>query len=251
MGTKFTYEQVYNQFEGEGCELLETEYINAHTKMRYKCKCGNESIIKFYKFKQNQRCIKCSGTEKLTFEEVYKDFKDKGCVLLETEYVNNSTKMRYRCECGEESLISYNTFQQGHRCKECWLEKNRGTTHPNFNPNREEIPLNIRLRKTWTIDWVIKNMKDDPNYNSFIKDPESYVVDHIIPVSLFCKLHTKYILDEIKIKKIINQRDNLQLLTWKENSAKGTKGSSLFEAANYLINNGIHLIKFLEENERI
>ena len=34
---KFTYEYVYNYFKEQKCKLLETEYINSSTKMKYKC----------------------------------------------------------------------------------------------------------------------------------------------------------------------------------------------------------------------
>lgn len=40
-----TFNYVKEYFIKEECELLETEYINAKTKMKYICKCGNESSI--------------------------------------------------------------------------------------------------------------------------------------------------------------------------------------------------------------
>ena len=43
--------------------------------MKYKCVCGNESCIRFDDFKNRKsRCIKCSGKEKHTFENVYNYF---------------------------------------------------------------------------------------------------------------------------------------------------------------------------------
>ena len=91
-------------------------------------------------------------------------------------------------------------------------------------------------------------MKDDLKYQDFLLNPKDYVVDHIIPVKLFCQLYTKYNLNEEQVKEIVNRRDNLQLLTWKKNWKKFTKGSSLFEATQYLINNGVPFETFLEEN---
>ena len=44
---KLTYEYVRDYFSEQGCELLETEYKNCMTKMRYRCKCGNISKISF------------------------------------------------------------------------------------------------------------------------------------------------------------------------------------------------------------
>ncbi len=57
--------------------------------------------------------------KKYTLEEAKKIFKDADCELLETEYINNYTKMEYRCSCGNISKILMSTFIIGGRCKEC------------------------------------------------------------------------------------------------------------------------------------
>jgi hypothetical protein len=119
MTKKFTFEFVQKYFKEHGYELLETAYINANTKMKYICNCKNESLITFHKFKQGQRCRKCSGKEKLTFEFVQNFFKKQNCELLETEYINSLTKMKYVCNCGNQSSITFGNFQTGYRCKKC------------------------------------------------------------------------------------------------------------------------------------
>ena len=123
MGKRLTIEYARQCFLDEGCELLETEYKNNHTKMRYRCSCGNESYICFANFRQGQRCRKCCGSEKITFEFAKQFFKDNDCELLETEYKNSKTKMRYKCSCGDISYINFNNFRQGKRCKKCGIEK--------------------------------------------------------------------------------------------------------------------------------
>jgi len=125
---KPTFEFVYNYFKERDCLLLETEYKNAHAKMKYRCKCGNKKCkINFSKFKSGQRCRECSGCEKHTFEEVYEYFEDHDCKLLETEYINRKTKMRYECKCGNEYERSFNDFKKStiKRCKECINKKLR------------------------------------------------------------------------------------------------------------------------------
>ena len=54
--------------------------------------------------------------KKHTFEYVQETFKQKNCVLLETEYINIKTKMRYICKCGNESSITFSNFNAGHFC---------------------------------------------------------------------------------------------------------------------------------------
>lgn len=114
-----TYKYVETYFKEQNCKLLEMEYKNTKTKMKYICVCGNESNISFQDFKKGNRCRKCSGCEKLTFEYVKNYFQKQNCEVLETEYKNAKYKMKYKCKCGNESKITWNSFQQGTRCIKC------------------------------------------------------------------------------------------------------------------------------------
>jgi len=116
---KLIYSDVKAFYEKQGCELLENDYTNNRTKMKYRCKCGNISSMTFNHFKNGKRCKKCSGTEKHLYENVKKYFEEHNCTLLEEEYKNALTKMRYICVCGRESSIHFNNFMNGHRCTKC------------------------------------------------------------------------------------------------------------------------------------
>ncbi len=126
---KLTFKFVKQYFKDNDCKLLETEYINNSTLMEYECSCGNDECkICFASFKNGSRCIECSGSKKLTFEFVYNYFKEHDCKLLETEYVNSSTKMKYECKCGnDKSSISFSYFRRGRRCMECAKERRKQT----------------------------------------------------------------------------------------------------------------------------
>ena len=122
-----TFKYVKQYFKDNGCELLETEYINSQTKMRYRCSCKNIEMIKFNGFwnKKHKCCSECLPKRRrkiksiLTYKDVYNYFKKYDCELLEKEYINNKVKMRYRCSCGHISKISFGSFKSGHRCKKC------------------------------------------------------------------------------------------------------------------------------------
>ena len=133
MGKRLTFEYVYNYFHEQGCELLEKEYKNSKIKMRYKCECGNISKIIFPNFKSGNRCAKCSiKKRKLSFRYVYNYFKEQECELLEKEYKNCETKMKYKCSCGNISKINFLNFKQGKRCKKCGYEKVSDKTKYSF-----------------------------------------------------------------------------------------------------------------------
>lgn len=114
-----TYEHVKNFFKEQNCELLSTEYKNAHYVMKYKCECGNISQISYNNLKKGRRCADCKGGVRLNFEDVKKYFKEQNCELLCTEYSNSQDLMKYKCDCGNISEISYNNFKKGARCSQC------------------------------------------------------------------------------------------------------------------------------------
>jgi len=157
------FEDVQKYFKEQNCKLLSTEYINSHIKMKYICSCGNESEITYGKFKSGQRCAKCGGTDKHTFEFVFNYFKEQNCELLETEYINNQTKMKYICNCKNESSIIFMHFQNGVRCNLCknktekkllkWLKEQ--------NVNIEyQVKFNwCKNKKFLPFDFVLENYK--------------------------------------------------------------------------------------------
>lgn len=61
---------------------------------------------------------------KLSYDEVYKTFSNRGYVLLDTEYKDSKTKMAYMCNKHPEEIqyIHYNSLSNGRGCKYCGLE---------------------------------------------------------------------------------------------------------------------------------
>lgn len=61
---------------------------------------------------------------KLTYEEVKKYINSKNCELLETNYINSSTKMKIRCSCGNIFVKDFNHFKRGQdTCPSCSLDR--------------------------------------------------------------------------------------------------------------------------------
>ena len=233
MSKKLTYEYVYNYFKERGCELLESEYINARTKMKFECKCGNISDIIWNSFKQqNAYCRKCSGTEKLTYEYVNNYFKEQNCELLESEYINAKTKMKYRCKCGNEHTTNWNNFQRGKRCINCYKANRLGEFHPNYKIDRS------RARRIEYLKFNLLRLdllKDDPLYDNYLKVKQftkstskkskqlEYTVDHIFPKKAFIDNNLDKKFGQVLVKKICNLRENLRIIPQFDNGSKGGK----------------------------
>lgn len=143
--TMWNFVMVKEFFESNNCTLLSTEYVKAKEKLDYICECGNVSSISFDKFKQGQRCRKCKAKKtgdrsRHPFEFIKKYFEETGCQLLSSSYDDNKEKLKYKCECGNISFISFAKFQAGQRCRKCQSrkisEKLRGPNSVNWIHSR-------------------------------------------------------------------------------------------------------------------
>jgi hypothetical protein len=119
----FSLKQVEEYFKERGCKLLSKEYKNTKSIVEYICNCGNKSSIRFGHFKDGSRCMKCGGNERLEYEYIFNYFKEQNCKLLSTEYINNYSNIRYICNCGNESTITFKHFKEGSRCRDCGFDK--------------------------------------------------------------------------------------------------------------------------------
>lgn len=149
---RLTHNFVFNYFQENNCVLLEDSYINARTLMKYRCNCGEVSKITYDHFKRGRRCKECgmsrmADKQRLTYDFVKNNFEKNECELLEKIYINNGTKMKYKCVCGKISNISFLHFQDGRRCWGCAIEKRTGETSPTWNHSLTKDDR-IKTRKT-------------------------------------------------------------------------------------------------------
>ena len=117
--SKPTIEFVRAEFEKENYTLLSKEYINSDTKLDYSCPEGYRHSITWHSWNGGHRCPHCSGMAKHTIEFVKEQFELEGYELLSKEYINNGTKMSYRCTKGHEHSITWRDWVSGYRCTYC------------------------------------------------------------------------------------------------------------------------------------
>ncbi len=236
MANRLSYEFVKTVFEKGGCQLLSTVYKNAHTKMSYRCNCGKLAKISYNNFKKGRRCVDCGGTKKLTINQILQYFNKMGCALLETNYHDCRTPMRYICRCKRKSVIRWDNFKRGQRCKQCHFDSMRGKGNPRWNPDRIKLQKNQKLKKKYyaalycslhstgkrknqrsseLLGYSSKELQQyiESHHNwSLVKD-KRWSLDHIFPIKAF----VDYGIDD---SSLINALDNLQPILHTENCSK-------------------------------
>ena len=94
--------------ENTECELVSDEWVNSTTPMRFKCKCGNEFVSTWNKFRNDdhRKCHECAvrdeyDAKRLTVDEVARRVHERsGAQYLSGEYKNQKSKLTFLCTCG-------------------------------------------------------------------------------------------------------------------------------------------------------
>jgi len=159
MSKKHTREIARAKFLGKNLELLEEEYKNNKTPMRYRCLkkgCNYEGKKSLHNLLSGCGCPKCSEKKKYTKKEVISFFSARNLELLEKEYKNNSTPMKYRCKIdGYLGKIRLNDLLSGKGCCKCGHKK---ATEKTRKYNTKEIKEKF-LEKN--LEWLEKEYKNN------------------------------------------------------------------------------------------
>lgn len=107
------HDAIKRYFESEGCKVLNDDFRTVKDSVRYIARCGHENTTDYNHFsdqKVGRVCSKCSKSIRYSYDDVKQFFLDAGCELLEQEYKNCKTPMRFRARCGHASRIDLDHF---------------------------------------------------------------------------------------------------------------------------------------------
>lgn len=166
-----SYETFVEDIEKEGWKMRseKSEYKNTKSKMEMICNRGHDTSISYAHWSRGERsCRKCCSSKQrgYTIEEVRKIFKERGCKLLENEYINNHVNMRYICKCKREKQVALNNFLRNKSgCQDCTRRFtpemifslfDQTESKLIFASDRKEIIERIHLGKSDVIEGVNK-----------------------------------------------------------------------------------------------
>lgn len=161
-------ESVRREFENKGLNLLEMEYVSNKNKMKFICphhkdKVQNICLSSLRASKTGCKyCAIASRTKesKLDLSVVKEKFFARGYILLDQEYTNSSSGLKYICPKHPEKIktISYNSLHRGSGCRECGYESITGENSSVWLGGVTNINRFLRYHlKDWSNSYIIKN----------------------------------------------------------------------------------------------
>lgn len=103
-----------------GGKCLSNEYLGIFNKMLWVCGLGHQWEAALHKVKNHKSwCHKCAGNEKLSIEIAQKIAKEQEGECLSDRYINNITKMLWKCKENHIWYAPLNNIKSGHWCRKC------------------------------------------------------------------------------------------------------------------------------------
>ncbi len=116
---RLNIEEMQEIAESRGGKCLSDTYLNAHTKLIWRCSIGHRWEAKPNSIQQGAWCPECRGKTKLKIQDMYRLAKDHGGKCLSSTYVNSRTKLLWECKVGHRWKATPNNIQQGKWCAYC------------------------------------------------------------------------------------------------------------------------------------
>lgn len=206
---------IKKEFSECNYELLSEEYKDAKQYLFYICKKHREKGIQKITWDNfhNGGCgCKYCGNENMKEKQSFSidfvkgEFEKKDCILIEEEYINSRTKMRFIC-LKHSSEIQYTTFTDFSRhcvCEYCEIENKSRENNCNWKGGIS--PINSFLRSKLT-QWKKDSMKTS-NYKCIISGERFDVIHHTYPFNK--------IVEEVFIETKIPIREKIKDYTTEE-----------------------------------
>jgi len=99
-------------------KCLSDSYVNAKTKMNFKCHNVHQFGATPDNIKSGKWCPYCAGKNK-TIEDMKKIAKEKGGLCLSKHYRNNHTNLKWQCAKGDIWMATFSNVQKGTWCPFC------------------------------------------------------------------------------------------------------------------------------------
>jgi len=116
---RLSIEEMQEIAEQRGGKCLSTTYVNAHTKLKWRCAEGHEWEAKPAYVKLGTWCPVCSSRQKLRLEVLQDEAIERGGRLVSTEYAGAHSPLRWECAEGHQWETGASKIRSGSWCPYC------------------------------------------------------------------------------------------------------------------------------------
>ncbi|MCP1158182.1 hypothetical protein [Bacillus infantis] len=164
---RLPYDTVKKLVENIGWTLISESYKGNQKKLHMKCDKEHDVFINLNNFRNGKRCIKCSGMESPSLEDRKAEFLKLNLELLEEDYKNSKTPLKYRClECDYIGEKTWKSARNGFGCLACspssmGEERIANWLILNDIPHKRQFRIaECRNKKTLPFDFAILDSKE-------------------------------------------------------------------------------------------
>jgi very-short-patch-repair endonuclease/DNA-directed RNA polymerase subunit RPC12/RpoP len=157
---KVSYQIVQEYIQSQGYDLLSTTYETTYSDLIVQCDKKHIYKVSWTNFQQGQRCPVCAG--KRTDLKQVKDYvEQQGYTLLSQKYAGAHTRLQVSCPKKHQYQVTWNNFQQGHRCPYCLnkSEHKLGQILEELFPNKIKKQGNLGFLGRQRVDYYIEEEK--------------------------------------------------------------------------------------------
>jgi len=116
---KSTIQEMQKMAHKKEGSCLSNEYVNSASKLKWQCKKGHVWLATPNTIQQGSWCSSCSGKAKHTIAEMKIFAEERGGKCLSKEYIDNKTKLKFRCAEGHVWEVKANHALRGVWCPIC------------------------------------------------------------------------------------------------------------------------------------
>lgn len=184
VGVRHSYVYIKTQFEKEGYKLLSETYVNNRKKLRCVCSIGHDYEVTYRDWYSGRRCNICANVNRRINQRnpslnVKESFKKEGYTLL-SEYINNRTKLKFRCPERHESKITWKSWLKNCRCQMCAgnARLTIGYVRKEFNKSGYALLTNVYINSKQLMEYKCTsghfNKMSYDNWRSGSRCPDCY-----------------------------------------------------------------------------
>ena len=113
------FKEMHEMVIKKGGVLIDKNYISHTTTVAVKCINNHIFDTSFKKIQHGYWCPHCAQKAKRTTEDMQKKAMDNGGECISSEYINNSTKLSWKCKNGHIWSTVPKVILKGHWCPVC------------------------------------------------------------------------------------------------------------------------------------